>query len=84
MSFESLYSFFPRIEYKNIILSPATWFMKNSDIEHLLKITDDAELLTAVKILRERFSFPEYILLSEGDNELLINLTNATSVKMLL
>jgi len=84
MSFESLYSFFPRIEYKNIILSPTTWFMKNSDIEHLLKITDDAELLTAVKILRERFSFPEYILLSEGDNELLINLTNVTSVKMLL
>jgi len=84
MNFESLYSFIPRIEYKNIILSPANWYLKNNDIVHLLKIEDDFKLLNEVKILKDHFSFPQFILLSDGDNELLINLENLTSIKMFL
>ncbi|WP_027388250.1 lantibiotic dehydratase family protein [Chryseobacterium gregarium] len=83
-NFESLYSFIPRIEYKNIILSPAHWYMKNNDIVHLFKIKDDVKLLNEVKILKDRFSFSQFILLSDGDNELLINLENLTSIKMFL
>jgi hypothetical protein len=79
------YDFIPRIEYGNIILFKATWYIKNEEIEELVKaIPDDlifTELLTDFVIKRK---LPKYVLLEEGDNELLINFHNHTSVKMLL
>lgn len=80
---ESLYSFIPRIEYKNLILSPAYWILNYDDISHLLKL-DDLQLQNEIEIFKHKFSMPKYVLLSDGDNELLINLKNLTSVKMFL
>lgn len=78
------YSFLPRVKYKNIILSKATWNFKKQDIEKLINILDDSELETKVKLWKEKFNLPDYVLLADSDNELLIHLNNLLCVRTLL
>lgn len=77
------YVFLPRVEYKNIILYKATWNISSADIKHLLDIKDIDKLLSEIEIFREKKMLPQYVALSDGDNELLINFSNVTSVQML-
>lgn len=84
-SIHSIFDFIPRIEYENIILNEATWFLKYEQIKSLLKnLDDDKFVYTEMQKIRSSLSIPQYVLLIEGDNELLINLENLTCIKMLL
>lgn len=75
--FESDYEFIPRIIYQNLILKLATWNLKKVEFEQCFKfIYSHEKLLKSIKELRERFELPRYVLLKEGDNELLIDLEN--------
>ncbi|MDP2542384.1 hypothetical protein CSC81_10575 [Tenacibaculum discolor] len=77
--------FLPRIEYSDIIISLATWNITKDDIKHILDYTNDPDILTLeIEKWRKKNKIPQLILLVEGDNELLINLKNITSVKMFL
>lgn len=79
------YDFIPRIEYKDIILSEAIWNIKKKEIEFLLKVMEhDKEFTLALEKFQEEKKIPQFVLLSDGDNELLINFENLTSVRMLL
>lgn len=83
--FVNEYDFIPRIEYKNLILSEATWNLKKIDIEHFFRLEEnDSELFKELRLFRENKKIPQYIMLIEGDNELLINLENLISIKMFL
>ncbi|CAI8746682.1 lantibiotic dehydratase family protein [Chryseobacterium sp. IT-36CA2] len=81
-NFDHLYKFIPRIEYKNIILSYASWHFSIDDIKSLIEGKKQNDLQKKVENFKQQFSLPDLILLSEGDNELLINLKNLTSVEM--
>jgi hypothetical protein len=83
--FINQYEFIPRIEYSNLIISEAIWNINKSDIEPLQKLKEnDEELITQMKIFRKNKRIPKLAMLSDGDNELLINFENLTSFKMLL
>ncbi len=83
--FAGEYAFIPRVEYKNLILSEATWNLKKEDIEPLKKQEKDNERLRkATRELCKERKIPQYAMLTDGDNELLINFNNLTSVRMLL
>ncbi len=80
-----LFDFFPRVEFGNIILHEAKWRVKKEEIKPLLDaIPDNTQLLATTRQLRKLRSLPCYVMLTDGDNELLVNLDNLTAVKMLL
>ncbi len=79
------FEFFPRIEYHNLILSEAAWNLTKEHVEELLRNKGNTDLLTEkIKDFRKRMMMPQFVKLIDGDNELLINLENLTSVKMWL
>ncbi len=75
--------FLPRAVYKNIIISPAQWNIKKSDIEKLLKIKDDQELLEAVREWRKDLNMPAHVAQVDSDNKLYINLENSLCIRTL-
>ena len=77
------YPFLPRVTYKNVIFSPATWNVRNDDIADLLKIKDGHQLLLAVRQWREKNNMPAYVLLTDSDNKLFINLENSVCIETL-
>jgi class I lanthipeptide synthase len=83
--FEDEYSFLPRIEYNDIILSLASWYILKESIKPIIDAINHVDkLIKIVKRWRDKLKIPQYIILVEGDNELLINLKNITSIKMFL
>ncbi len=78
------YKYLPRVKYKNVILSKATWNMKKEDIKNIVDAKNDIELLQKAKLWRDEFKLPDYVLLADGDNELLLNLGNSTCLKIML
>ena len=78
-------TFLPRVEYDNLILHEAKWKIQKKDIEVLQKKVENINALKKeVLDWRSKLNIPQYALLSDGDNELLINFNNVTSVQMLL
>ncbi|NCO62726.1 MAG: hypothetical protein COW66_13030 [Flavobacteriaceae bacterium CG18_big_fil_WC_8_21_14_2_50_34_36] len=83
--FKNEYGFVPRIEYKNLIITEALWNIKKVSILPLLKvINSDDDFEIELMKFKTLFKIPSFALLDDGDNELLINFENITSVKMLL
>ncbi len=77
------YEFLPRVEYQGVILSSASWNIKVDVCKPLLKLHGEA-LSEAWKDFATTKKLPQFVLLIDGDNELLINTHNITSVNMLL
>ena len=77
-------SFLPRVVYNNVIFHKASWIIKKEEITPFLKLNNTNELLDAIKKWRSKLKMPQYVQFIEGDNTLLINLNNITSVKMLM
>lgn len=82
---EYKFDFLPRVEYKDVILSCKLWNIKKNDIITLIASLDNSsKLTTAISEFKFNRNLPSLITLKDGDNELLINLNNLSSVKMLL
>ncbi len=77
--------FLPRVEYGNLILHEAKWKIQKEQLQPLIKKSENlTELSKEVDLWRQALKLPQYVLLAEGDNELLVDLKNITSVQMLL
>ena len=72
---EEQYYFLPRITYKHTILQLATWCFRQQHIQHLLSLEGTA-LQEALGRFREQWRLPQYLVLADGDNELLVDLNN--------
>jgi thiopeptide-type bacteriocin biosynthesis protein len=75
--------FLPRVSYGRIILSKARWLLNNEDVNGLKEKTEEELMKCFEKLTRDKL-LPEYVLLSEGDNELLLHLKNIYCVQLLL
>jgi len=77
--------FLPRVTYDRFIFSKARWLLTKEDCERCEKIINtEHELINEFALIKEQKRLPEYIVLSQGDNELLLHLNNIFCIKLLL
>ena len=79
------YDYLPRVEYHDVIVAKATWNIRHQEIADILEQMDDVHMLYEISssFFQSR-NIPQYVLLVDGDNELLVNTKNITSICMLL
>jgi thiopeptide-type bacteriocin biosynthesis protein len=65
--------FLPRVVYREIILERARWYISQQIFAALLR---DHSPEAALQLLKAQYRMPDLVLLSEGDNDLLIDLNN--------
>jgi lantibiotic biosynthesis protein len=78
------YKFLPRVRIKNVIVHLATWKFEVKDFEIFTKKTTSETLLNNFRIFCNLWKIPQYFVLSEGDNELLIDCENELLVRMFI
>jgi thiopeptide-type bacteriocin biosynthesis protein len=72
--------YYPRIEYRNTILSLATWIITE---EQIGKLSDGQDrLIPNFYALREVIKLPRFIALTEGDQELIIDGQEERDIKL--
>lgn len=77
------YKFLPRAEYEGVILYRSTWNLLQNDFKALLN-TKEEDYLKKVTDWKGKWRIPRYVVLSDADNELLIDFDNLQSVKLLV
>ena len=75
--------FLPRVTHGRLVLSRASWWMTQEEIEALVKTTGAARF-AAVQEWREKRSLPRLVALADADNELLVDFDNVLSVETFL
>src|SRR5690606_4293575 len=70
------------IEYQDIILAKARWNILAGTIHHLINCKTDSFKKNSQLWINE-IELPQYVQLVEGDNKLLVDTQNITSLKML-
>lgn len=76
------YKFLPRAEYKQVVLERAKWQLPKSDFQILLD-EKTPNYLNDIIVWRKQLNMPQYVVLVDNDNELLVNLEDELSIKML-
>ena len=79
-------AFLPRVRYGKIILSKCAWILNKKDYPELTKDKKEnapINYLDFSRKIRKQFRLPQYVVIVEGDNELLINLENESCVSIL-
>lgn len=73
-------SFTPRVSYKHIILARAKWRV-SKNIRNEFSGTDSGY---NISLLKEKYRLPDVVSLTEGDNELVIDLRNPVGAEVIL
>ncbi|UOQ73996.1 lantibiotic dehydratase [Hymenobacter cellulosilyticus] len=80
----SLYAkFLPRLTFRQVVLQPASWQLDRADLRDLLAASA-ADMEASLLEFRRRWQLPRFFTLADGDNELLVDADNPTSVAVWL
>jgi len=79
----SHYDFFPRVYYKDIILSKAKWIVNKTEIEPFYKM-EEGRLPDAFLAWRRKRNMPKYVNWVDFDNTLLLDFEKEICVRMFL
>ncbi|MBS1548305.1 lantibiotic dehydratase family protein [Amniculibacterium sp. G2-70] len=78
-------NYIPRIRYKNTILRLASWEVTKSELTDIFeKKLYDASKMENIRKWIEKRNIPQYILVSEDDNEMFIDFYNINSINVFL
>lgn len=85
----NIYQFLPRVEYRNIILSKASWKITEKELARFSILTNyDTEkkeqLLSEIRTWRYKRQIPQWIQWVQSDNKLTINLENYDLIKIFI
>ena len=70
------FRYLPRVSCGNIILFEATWQLRKEDFIEIIS----QEKLSAITEFKNQWKLPDFFVLADGDNELLVNLKSKESV----
>lgn len=73
--------FLPRVVYHEVILARARWYLTRTAFESLMEAHSADE---ALLLLKEQCQLPGHVVLSEGDNDLLIDFSSAFGRMLLM
>jgi len=76
----SEYEFLPRVTYKNVLVSPASWNLKKDRYKELQECAEE-KLIEVAKDWRRKLRLPRHIVFAEGDQELVFDLENLLCLK---
>ncbi|MGE0078310.1 MAG: lantibiotic dehydratase family protein [Bacteroidales bacterium] len=76
--------FLPRLVYKNNIVSPATWFIKTKELSEIAGLKNSPQFMTKWLEFKAAKAIPDDVLVTEGDNELYLDLTKTICIETLL
>lgn len=76
------FSFLPRVRYGKTILSKARWIVNLSDLSKKKDIKEE-ELIELIKIFFQQNKIPNRVTISQGDNQLPIDIENSYCLKIL-
>jgi thiopeptide-type bacteriocin biosynthesis protein len=77
------FSFLPRVEFRNCVLARARWRAERRRCPELWRDTLP-QRASALRVWRARTAAPRFCLLTDGDQELLVDFDNALSIETLL
>lgn len=80
-SLRSEFSFLPRVSYKGVVISRATWNLNQDTIKSILK-HDESKSIEVVRNFQKERNLPDIISFTQGDNEVVVNFTNDLSCKV--
>ena len=75
------YEYCPRITYKHIIIRPETWIISKDILN--LKDNNNEAFIESFRNYQKQWSIPRYVLLTEFDNRLLLDLENALHLNVI-
>lgn len=75
------FNFLPRISYKGVILSLASWRLAKKDYQTLLDCKPE-DLKASAEKWKIEHKMPDHIVLADGDNELFVDLNSQWSLKV--
>jgi lantibiotic biosynthesis protein len=75
--------YYPRIRYKNIVLSPGIWKLNKEIFGMREKPQNEEEFFKAFGEWREKWSVPRNVFMTYGDNRILIDLENTLHLREL-
>lgn len=75
-----IFDYFPRIMYKNVVLSKAMWKITYDEFKGLDKL-DDIALLDSINNFRTTRNLPKFFVIPQSDNKLFVDLNNIISIK---
>lgn len=80
---ESHYSFFPRVYYKDVIVSKAKWKVSSDEIKEFYTL-NDSNLFNEFSIWKNKRNLPRYVNQVQYDNTLLLDLEREIGIKLFL
>lgn len=77
------FKFFPRLIYKDVILSPAIWKFSLEELQESLLLKKEIKR-EEIKKWRDKYAIPPKVLFSDFDQELLVNWENKMSIRSII
>lgn len=75
------FDYFPRVKYGNVILSPALWKIKVSELKNIMDNNREDSIMKAITEFRKKKNMPAKVYLVDGDNTLFVNFEFFLSIR---
>lgn len=77
-SLQNDFDYLPRVNYKDIVLSRATWNLTSDTMKAILKNKEE-NAIDAVRAFQKKRNIPDIVSFTQGDNEVVVNFKNDLS-----